>query len=455
MNTLLHLGVGAFHRAHLAEYFQRLQQIGEAEWRLIGANIRNDDAAVMQALIASRGAYTLQTVAPDGTSAFERMHAIDRIVPWSADHGELIRIAAEPSTRIISFTVTEAGYYLQDNTLLEQSDGLRAELRDFAQSRPLNTIYGVLALALRTRKMNEAGPITLLCCDNLRSNGERVRAGLLRFIELTGERELYSWVRENTTSPNCMVDRITPRPDACVREQVKAATGIDDPAAVMSESYIQWVIEDDFIAGRPRWEMVGAQLVDSVAPHEEAKIRILNGSHSCLAWGGALADHEFIHEAVGDASLRAHIVGYVADVMPCLIAAHGMNAAKLQAYRDIILQRFSNGAVRDSVARVSQDSFSKFSGFISPTIGERLAVRADIGGVAVLPALLLKFWERWRRGDLPFRYDDSRDGHLAAEQICSAADPVAALCASSALFGAAAGSSELIRAVRAASSALT
>ena len=158
------------------------------------------------------------------------------------------------------------------------------------------TIYAALTAILRARRAAGAGPVTLLNCDNLRHNGERFRSGLLQFLDLVGDTGLRAWVEVHTTSPNAMVDRITPRPAPEVRERVKAATGIDDPAALMGESFIQWVIEDDFIAGRPAWERVGVEMVKSVQPYEEAKIRLLNATHSCIAWAGTLVGYLYIHE---------------------------------------------------------------------------------------------------------------------------------------------------------------
>ena len=144
-----------------------------------------------------------------------------------------------------------------------------------------------LAVMLKARMTQNGGPVTLLCCDNLRHNGDRSRSGLVQFIKALGDNELLAWVEKNTTSPNDMVDRITPRPAPDVAERVLAATGKVDKAAVMGESFLQWVIEENFIAGRPAWEKVGVEMVKSVAAYEEAKIRLLNATHSCIAWAGS------------------------------------------------------------------------------------------------------------------------------------------------------------------------
>src|SRR5262249_24306977 len=204
----------------------------------------------------------------------------------------------------------------------------------------------------------DAGGVTLLNCDNLRHNGERFRKGLLSFIEKMDDKQLLEWVCTQTTSPNAMVDRITPRPPPELRQRVLQATGWDDAAPVTGESFIQWVIEDDFANGRPDWGRVGVQLVDTVAPYEEAKIRILNASHSCIAWAGTLASYQYIHEGRHDAELRRMAFDYVADdVIPCLDSPGHPSPVDLPAYRDVVLDRFGNPAIRDTNQRVAMDGF--------------------------------------------------------------------------------------------------
>lgn len=450
MTTILHIGVGAFHRAHQAAYIQRLRQSGGRRWRLIGGNIRDDAEPALRALAAAGCRYTLETISPAGEHRYERIESIDEIIPWTADLRQLIAVGARADTRIISFTVTEAGYYLGVAGLDSSAPEIVRDLALARAGRPGTTIYGALFAILKARSESGSGAITLLSCDNLRHNGERFRVGLLGFLELVGDSSLAAWTGANAMCPNSMVDRITPRPDHSVRERVKLATGRDDPSALMSESFSQWVIERNFAASRPEWEHAGVQMVDSVVPYEEAKIRILNGSHSCLAWAGALTGRNFIHEAVQDPRLHRFASDYVADVIPCLHARARPLALDLPKYRDEVLLRFSNVHLRDSVQRVAQDSFAKFIGFIAPTILERLTAGADFNGASIMPALLLRFLQRWDRGELPFAYVDRSMDESAARAICAAPDPVAALCHNAALFGAAGSQPALISAVRAA-----
>jgi len=451
MNVILHLGLGSFHRAHLAVYLHELIQSGDTGWQLAGGNTRPDMAETLAALAAQDGAYTLETISPAGEHRYTRITSIRQVIPYTPDLAGLIAQGASADTRIISFTVTEAGYYLDAQNRLDLATfaDLRADLDAARAGQPGGTIYGALTALLRARMKSGAGPVTLLNCDNLRHNGDRSRGGLLQFIELVGDTALLAWVQANTTSPNAMVDRITPRPTPDVRERVLAATGVDDPAALMGESFIQWVIEDRFIAGRPAWETVGVEMVQSVDAYEEAKIRLLNATHSCIAWAGTLVGYLYIHEGTHDPVIRKMAFDYVTDdTIPVLDTPEQPCPLNLPQYRDVVLDRFGNPAIRDTNQRVAMDGFSKIPGFIAPTIRERLAAGATIDSVAMLPALFLAYLQVWHRGGLPYAYQDQAMDAAVAHAMCDAADPVAAFCADPPLWGELAGDARLVDAVR-------
>src|ERR1700761_6344336 len=421
-HVILHIGAGSFPRAHRAWYLPRLNELrkeGETHWSLAVGNIRSDMNAVLEALAAQNGVYTLETVTPQGERAYETIRSIERVVPWTESLDMLIEAGADPACKIIAFTVTEGGYYLDEQ---DELDTANADL-----ATDLNgghtTIYGALAAILDVRMKRGAGPVTLQTCDNLRSNGERFHAGMSEFLERRGASELAQWFDDNTASPSSMVDRITPRPTPDVRERVKAATGVDDAAPVMGEAFIQWVIEDSFIAGRPAWENVGAELVDSVMPYEEAKIRILNATHSCIAWAGTLVGLNYIHEGTQDAEIRQFAFDYVTqDVIPCLTPS----PIDLAKYRDVVLDRFSNPHIQDTNQRVAADGFSKLPGFIAPTLSECFARNVDPHATAILPALFFRFLERWHEGKLPYTYQDGVMDPAVAHGFFTSADPVKA-----------------------------
>jgi D-arabinitol 4-dehydrogenase len=451
--VMLHLGLGFFHRAHQALYIHRLIESGDNGWVLAGGNTRPDMMELMASLAAQGGAYTLETVTPAGERSYTKITAIKTVVPYEPSLKGLIAIGADASTRIISFTVTEAGYYLDAKNRLDLSFAdLATDVAAAKQGKPGGTIYAALTAILRERMRRSGGKVTLLNCDNLRHNGERFRGGLLQFIDLLGDAPLRDWVTANTSSPNAMVDRITPRPLPDVAERVKRVTGWADAAPVMSESFIQWVIEDDFCNGRPAWERVGVEMVDSVNPYEEAKIRILNASHTGIAWAGTLVGYGFIHEGTRDPAIRQIAWEYVTnDAIPCLSTPEHPSPIDLAAYRDVVLERFSNPAIRDSNQRVAMDGYSKIPGFMAPTVRERLAKSTSIASVAMLPALFLAFLQRWHRDEIPYTYHDQAMDHGAAHAICDSADPAEAFCKDKVLWGPLAGDARLVRDIRAAS----
>src|SRR5687768_17400907 len=216
MNVILHLGLGAFHRAHQAVFLQHLHDSGEEDWSIVGANLRDDQRQVEEALASQGAAYTLETAAPDGTLAYEWIRCIRRVIPYRPDLGTLIETGADPRTRIISMTVTEGGY---------------------EAGAPL---YPALHAILEARRNGYAGRVTLLSCDNVRGNGARLRRGLLEYLASRRDEDSSSWLEANATFPDSMVDRITPQADPGLRERVRAATGRDDRAPVRSERHLQW-----------------------------------------------------------------------------------------------------------------------------------------------------------------------------------------------------------------------
>ena len=443
---MLHLGVGSFHRAHQALYIHKLQASGDHSWQLAGGNIRADMAETMSALAAQNGEYTLETITPAGVHDYTRVTAISQIIPFEPTLAKLIALAAQVTTRIISFTVTEAGYYLDAQNRLDTSIAdVSTDLTLARQHTPGSTIYGAMTAMLRQRMISNSGAVTLLNCDNLRHNGDRSRSGLLQFIRLLGDANLLAWVTLNTSSPNAMVDRITPRPTADVAQRVLKATGWADAVPIMGESFIQWVIEDKFCAGRPAWEKVGVEMVASVAPYEEAKIRLLNAAHSCIAWAGSLVGYQYIHEGTHDKAILKMAYDYATDdVIPVL----SPSPIDLSAYRDVVLDRFGNPAIQDTNQRVAMDGYSKIPGFIAPTIRERLARGESIASVAVLPALFLAYLQRWHKGQIAYVYQDQAMNEEAAHAICEATDSVAAYCADAVLWGVLANDSRLVAAMR-------
>lgn len=448
MPRMLHLGLGAFHRAHQAVFMQRLLDAGQRDWELAAGNLRGDLETGVRQLEQQQGRYTLETVDPQGTREYTVIEALRQVVGWDEQLSGLVALGADPATRIISFTVTEGGYALDAAGQLDTaSPAMQAALESARRNEPGTTLHGALTAILRARMRSGAGPVTLLSCDNLRHNGDRTRTALLQFVQALGDASLAQWIEANTTCPNTMVDRITPRPTADVVDRVRTATGRDDPCALMAESFIQWVVEDRFVAGRPRWEDVGVQFTGSVDPFEEAKIRLLNASHSVLAWGGALAGHQYIHQAVGDARIHRAAFHYASEgAIPLLVPS----PLDLPAYRDVVLARFGNADILDTVQRVASDSFAKVPAFFAPSVRERIARGLPLEPLALPAALLLAFLQRWTSGALPFEHNDQPDAARIAADVCAAPDPAQALARCRLLWGDASSSQDWIAAVQAA-----
>lgn len=424
----MHIGAGSFHRAHQAWYLHKLLEQGEGDWSIALGNIRSDAATLLEKLAAQQGEYVLETVTPEGERVWETITSIRKVLPWDKDISALVAQGAAAQTRVIAFTVTEAGYYLTpDHELDLQQADIQADLQG-----DIRTLYGALTRILKQRAACDAGAVTLLSCDNLRHNGERFRHGFLAFLAAKGETALAQWVCHSTTSPNTMVDRITPRPTAEVAQRVRAATGRDDAVPVMAESFIQWVIEDDFIAGRPPLEKVGVELVTSVLPWEEAKIRILNATHSGIAWAGTLAGLNYIDESTRHPAIHQLAWEYIThDVIPSL----SPSPLDLARYRDVVLARFTNPWIQDTNQRVAADGLSKIPGMVTPTLCACFQRGETPDATAVLPALFFLFLQRWAQGELPYEYQDGVLQPQALHALFACADPLAAFLRDETLFG--------------------
>lgn len=440
----LHIGSGSFHRAHQAWYLHCLLQQSdenEAKWHISLGNIRDDANTLLSILERQHGEYVLETVSPAGERQYEKITSIKKIIPWDDNLAALVAEGAAPATKVISFTVTEGGYYLDAHLKLEKDNS------DIAHDLQggVRTIYGAISHILQQRMANQAGPVTLLCCDNVRHNGQRFHDGLVQFLTLRQQDALLNWLESSVTTPNTMVDRITPRPTPDIAGRVKTALGIDDAAPVMAESFIQWVIEDKFAAERPELEKVDVELVSNVDAYEEAKTRILNASHSAIAWAGTLQGLAFIDESTRVESIRQLAWDYVTkDVIPCLTPS----PLNLENYRDVVLERFSNPHIKDTNQRVAADGLSKIPGFITPTLITRYEQGAIPRACAKLPALFFLFMRRWHEGSLPYKYED---GILNADEIHAwyqSEDPVRTFASDKALFSTLAGKAEFIQLLR-------
>ncbi len=338
---IVHFGIGAFHRAHQAAYTDAAMNAGDTDWRIVGVSLRS--ANVADQMNPQHGLYTLSERSSDGVSV-TLIGSVQRVVVASERPQDVIDAIALRETRIISFTITEKGY-------CRAADGSL----DFELAGE-GSIYPFLTSGLAQRKAAGLPGVTFLSCDNLAENGTQLAALLDAYLQVH-DPALALWVRAHCTSPLTMVDRIVPATTTTDRDALETALGVRDDAAVMTEPFTQWVIEDNFAAGRPSWEVAGAQFTSDVRAFETAKLRMLNGAHSALAYLGLARGHNYVHEAIADPALETLINRLMRDeAATSLTPAPGQD---LNAYADALITRFSNSALNHRLVQIAMDGSQK------------------------------------------------------------------------------------------------
>lgn len=348
---IVHLGPGAFHRAHMAHYVHALMSRGQAmDWGIIGAGLTPFDVRVREALAPQDWLYTLVERDDQGATA-QVVGSIVEVLP-PADTGAILDAIDRPGIRIVSLTVSETGYCLDATTRrLDRTNPLIAA--DLAHPRQPGSVIGLLVEACRRRRDAGRPAFTALSCDNLSGNGGLLRAAVLEFAAQV-DPGLGDWIATYARFPATMVDRITPvtRPEDVA--MLTRTWGLNDGWPIVCEPYAQWVIEDDFADGRPDWEAVGVQFTADVAPYERMKLRLLNASHLALASLGWLRGHSMVAEAMRDPALERYIRALMeTELSPTLPADLPVDLA---AYQDRIVTRFSNRTLQDTVERINTDA---------------------------------------------------------------------------------------------------
>ena len=387
---IVHIGVGNFHRAHLAWYVHRLMQRGGAsDWAIIGAGVRDHDRMMRQRLLAQDCLTTLIELDPDGGQAAEIIGPMLDYLPVEADNAALVGAMADPRIRIVSMTITEGGYYIDPDT--SGLDTAHADILQDAENpaRP-RTAFGAMVAALRLRREAGTGPFTGLCCDNLQGNGAILRQTVVGLARLS-DPDLADWIDSQCSFPNSMVDCIVPATGP-IERQLARTIGVDDAAPVTHENFRQWVIEDEFCAGRPDWDLVGAEFSDSVDQFEARKIRMLNGGHQIIANIAELMGLDTISQAMENPTIHA-LFGKVQseEIMPHVPQMPGITAA---AYLGMIDKRFANPAIVDTVRRVAFDGSARHVGFLLPSVRDGLTAGVTVSGLALVEAL----WARMCAG---------------------------------------------------------
>jgi fructuronate reductase len=381
---IVHLGLGAFVRAHQALYTEDLLATEPGDWGMVGVSLQRPDQR--DRLMPQDGLYTTLQRDPSGLSA-RIVGCLRSVLVAPEDPTAVIDAMADPGTRIVSLTVTEKGYVLDPATgrLQQQHPDIRHDLEHPNAPR---TAVGFIVRALERRRAAGLAPFTVLCCDNLPSNG-RVLAGLVSDFSALRDDGLATWIETHAAFPSTMVDRIVPATTPEDLGEATRLTGLADEAAVVHEPYRQWVIEDRFVGdARPRWERVGAEIVGDVAPYEHMKLRLLNGAHSALAYLGYLAGHETVSETVADPVLRTFVQGLWREIIPVVPPPPGTDLA---SYTEALLERFSNPAIRHRTWQIAMDGSQKLPQRLLATIRERLARDLPLPGLALAVAGWMRY----------------------------------------------------------------
>ncbi|WP_249674983.1 mannitol dehydrogenase family protein [Pseudomonas abieticivorans] len=388
---IVHIGVGGFHRAHQAYYTDALMNLGEGlDWAICGAGLRAEDRAVQDALAGQDYLYTLVELGDTPDTQVRVIGTISDMLLAEDSPQALIDKLSEPAIRIVSLTITEGGYCIDDSSG-EFMAHLPLVQHDVSHPQAPKTVFGFLCAALAQRRAASVKPFTVMSCDNLPHNGGVARKALLAFAALQGG-DLHDWIAEHVSFPNAMVDRITPMTSNAHKQQLHDRHGIDDAWPVVCEPFVQWVLEDKFGDGRPAWEKVGVQFTDDVTPYEEMKIKLLNGSHLALTYLGFVHGYRFVHETMNDPLFVRYIRAYMdQDVTPQLASVPGID---LEGYKDTLIERFSNQAIADQLERVCSDGSSKFPKFTVPTINRLI----ESGGDLNRAALVVAAWALYLKG---------------------------------------------------------
>lgn len=395
-SQIVHIGPGNFHRAHQGFYLDSLRSSGDLEWGMRDVGIMDRDAQLVEDLAVQSNLYTIRETSPESGLTHRISGAVSE-VNRPGDTGQILAWLSDARTKIVSLTITEGGYFREPATghfavdhpavALEWN---REEPGNWNRAEPRN-VFGFLVRALAERRVRGIAPFTLLSCDNLLDNGRAAREALIGFARGHDE-EFADWLEENVHTPSCMVDGITPAATPEDRRDIADFLGVEDLAPVTCEPFRQWVIEDDFPTGRPRWQSVGAELVEDVAPYEHMKLRLLNAGHQALAHLGALAGFSHMHIACLDPDISGFLQAFWNDeAQPVCPQIPGVD---LDEYCGVLRSRFSNPGIADTIARNAAQGSDRIPGFVLPTVVDNL----DAGGPVEAGALIVAAWARGMQG---------------------------------------------------------
>jgi fructuronate reductase len=407
---MVHLGVGAFHRAHQAVFTEEANEMAGGDWGTVGISLRSSTSA--EQLTPQGGLYTVGTRSGEGEER-RLVGGLLKVITAPDDPQAAMDALTDPEVAVVTLTITEKGYALHPATgelMFDQAD----IAHDLTSEGYPRSALGVLARALEIRRQDGSQPLTLVSCDNLPANGRRLGSALVQFASAL-DPELGRFVDAEIPCPETMVDRIVPATTDEDLQRTAEALGLRDEGYVKTEPFRQWVIEDRFAGPRPAWERAGAMIVPEVAPYETAKLRLLNGPHSAIAYLGYLAGHDFVHEVMADADLARFVTELMDDeIMPTVAEPDGM---PLRAYAEDLRARFRNPSLQHRTWQIAMDGSQKLPQRLLGTIRDRIEQGAPFGRLATAVAA----WMVYATGRTPKGEPiDVRDPH--AERTMSIGD---------------------------------
>ncbi|AZI44574.1 mannitol dehydrogenase family protein (plasmid) [Deinococcus psychrotolerans] len=420
---IVHFGVGGFHRSHEAMYLDRLLNAGgSTEWAICGVGVLPFDAKMRDVFADQDNLYTLVTKSPDGQQEARVIGAINQFLFAPDSPQAVIDKLADPNTKIVSLTVTEGGYSVNDATGQFDPSGAAIQ-HDLAAGAVPTTVFGYITEGLRLRRERGVAPFTVMSCDNMQGNGHVAQLAFTSFARLK-DPDLGEWIAQNVAFPNSMVDRITPATTDESRREVADEYGIEDGWPVIAESFTQWVLEDHFTLGRPAFETVGVQVVSDVEPYELMKLRLLNASHQAMSYLGLLAGYTYVHEVCQQPRFTGFLLDYMkTEGVPTLRPVPGVD---LDEYSHELISRFASPAIQDTLARLIFDASERIPKFLLPVVREQLAGSGDIDHAALVVASWAAYVEAVRDGQFP-ALQDVRAEMLTAAVSREAEEPAAFL----------------------------
>ncbi|KAF2333734.1 mannitol dehydrogenase family protein [Flavobacterium daemonense] len=380
---IVHIGIGNFHRAHEEFYINNLlADPTQQQWGICGVALLPSDETIVKKLKEQNGEYSLTICGRNGIDEVIKIGSLVELI-WGVENPDAIsdKIAAF-ATKIVTLTITEGGYNIDkaSGEFILEDKNVQHDLANPSQPK---TVFGFVAEGLRKRKANGNGGITILSCDNLQHNGNVTKKAFTTFIEAQ-DKDLAAWVKTNVTFPNSMVDRITPATTPADVESLNKKSGLNDQAPVYCEDFIQWVIEDNFAAGRPALENVGVEFTQDVTKYENMKLSLLNASHTLLSYPSLLFGYRKVDDAMHDPIFKKLLKDFMdIDITPYVPAPEKTD---LELYKTTLIERFANKAVSDQISRLCSDGISKFPVYVVPNLTKMLKDDKDLTRVTFLIA---------------------------------------------------------------------